>query len=432
VSLIVTVNGVPEQWQEIDDLLHAGSEVPKTDPRLPPGMRSSTQGLTKVFTVNTESGEIQFGDGLHGKRLPYNATVRADYSYGLGLDGNVDANTITSSAALPAGFKVTNPVRTWGGAEAETVSQGEKQIARYLQHRERLVTSADFESITLRTPGVDIGRVEVIPTYNPDLAQIIPGDAPGAVTVMVIPKYDPDHPDAPLPDRIFLDAIVNYLEPRRLITTELFVRGPVYKPVWVSVGIQVVAGASISQVREAVKQALAQFLSPLPNPNMPDAMLDSQTALLTTPQQGQAQRGWPLLKPVLAQDLLAVASRVEGILLITQVFIAEGSNPPTDRIEMNGLELPHLAGMFVSLGDPVELDQVRGLAGSPLPSLSPTIPGMGPVAVPGGSAAVSGFMPPPGLGAVAGAGARPVQVPRSNIAAPSNGAGTQVVSRRSP
>ena len=44
-----------------------------------------------------------------------------------------------------------NPIPTWGGADAESVQQGEKQISRYLQHRDRLVTKEDFVSITLRT-----------------------------------------------------------------------------------------------------------------------------------------------------------------------------------------------------------------------------------------------------------------------------------------
>ena len=44
--------------------------------------------------------------------------------------------------------------------------------------------------------------------------------------------------------------------------TEVF-RGPVYKSIWVSVGVNVVAGAAIADVREAVKAALLQFLAPL-------------------------------------------------------------------------------------------------------------------------------------------------------------------------
>ena len=50
--------------------------------------------------------------------------------------------------------------------------------------------SRDFEKIVMRTPGVLIGRVEIIPTFNPELLPNEPGDAPGAVTIMVIPRYD--------------------------------------------------------------------------------------------------------------------------------------------------------------------------------------------------------------------------------------------------
>ena len=48
------------------------------------------------------------------------------------------------------------------------------------------------------------------------------------------------------------------------MTTEVFLRGPGYKAIWVSVGIDVVAGVSQATVREAVKAALLAFLSPLP------------------------------------------------------------------------------------------------------------------------------------------------------------------------
>ena len=65
---------------------------------------------------------------------------------------------------------------------------------------------------------------------------------PGAVTLMVMPRTDPLQPDAPRPDRLFLNTICDYLDPRRLVTTEVILRGPVYKPIWISVGIAVVRG----------------------------------------------------------------------------------------------------------------------------------------------------------------------------------------------
>jgi len=306
--------------------------------------------------VDAESGQIKFGDGLRGKRPPAGAKLRASYDYGVGSAGNVAAASINSSPALPAGIKVTNPVRTWGGTEAEKVSDGEKQIARYLQHRDRLVSAADFATITMRTPGVDIGRVEVLPAFNPELVPNEAGDAPGAVTLLIIPRNDPKQPDAPVADAIFLNAICRYLDPRRLVTTELYLRGAVYKPVWISAGINVVAGVATAEVREAVKRALLDFLAPISSTS---GLTDSLTSL-TTPAYATAQNGWPLSKAVTARELLAVASRVSGVLLVNDVLIAEDTKPSSDQIPMNGLELPRVMGISVSIGDPMDLDSLRG------------------------------------------------------------------------
>lgn len=374
-SVRLMVEGFDEPWQEVKDLLSAGPEVYVPDLRLPPGERPAENKLVNVFMLNRESGEIRFGDGTRGRRLPFGATVRASYDYGVGRDGNVGPGSINSSPALPAGLKVSSPVHTWGGAEAETVSEGEKQIARFLQHQDRLVTTGDFEAITLRTPGVEIGRVEVLPAFNPALAPNVPGDAPGTVTLMLIPKYDAQNPDAPMPDRFFMDAVCSHLEPRRLVTTEVFLRPPVYRAIWVSVGLEVVPGASVAQVREAVKKELLQFLSPLPPPER-QGVLEEQAALLTTPQYAEMRKGWPLGKPVAPLELLAVASRVSGTLLVNKVLVTDRSTPTPVRatttdamsvapaehlpIKLRGLELPRVAGISVVVGDPISLDELRG------------------------------------------------------------------------
>jgi predicted phage baseplate assembly protein len=321
--------------------------------------------LTEVLTLDPESGRVTFGDGTHGKRVPAGATLRASYDYGVGVEGNVGAGSINSSPALPAGMRVNNPLRTWGGSSGETVSEGEKQISRYLQHRDRLVSAADFESITLRTPGADIGRVEIIPAFNPELAPNEPGDAPGAVTVMVIPRNDPAQPDAPQPDSLFLDAICNYLDQRRLITTEVFLRGPVYKPIWISVGINVIAGISIAQVRESVRQSILQLLAPLPStltstPASPVVQPETQALAPASSQPSETRKGWPLRKPVVDRELLATASRVNGVLSVNDVLLAEGEGAAESQIALTGLELPRVLGISVSIGEPVGLDELRG------------------------------------------------------------------------
>ena len=348
-TVYLTVGGEP--WTRVDDLYTAGPEVPVPDLRLSPGAPQPEPTDARVYTVDPASGVIAFGDGLHGARPPAGARIRADYAYGAGRAGNVGAGGISAGPSLPAGVKVTNPVRTWGGAEAETVAEGEKEIARYLRHRDRLVSVEDFETIVRRTPGVEVGRVDVIPAYNPELAPSAPGDAAGAVTLMTIPAVDLAHPDVPQPDQPFLDAICDYIDPRRLVTTEVFLRGPSYKGIWISVGFDPVAGRSVGEVRDAIKAALTAFLAPLPT--------------VTDLGFPHADTGWPRLKAVLPLELLAVATRVPGVDLVRPVLVAaedDTSASGSDPVSMTGLQLPRIVGISVLPGDPLPLDQLRGTA----------------------------------------------------------------------
>ena len=329
----VTVRVAGGNWDEIDDLLSAPPEAPAPDLRLPPGTAQPPPGKPQVFALDPEAGVVKFGDGLRGMRPPAGAAMFAGYDYSVGAAGNVAAAAITAAPSLPAGFKVSNPVRTWGGADAEAVDEGEKQVSRFLRHRDRLVTQEDFETIVWRTPGVDLGRVDVLPAYHPELGSSQPGDAAGVVTVLVIPTYDPDQPDAPLPDSNFVNAICDYLDPRRLITTEVYLRGPVYKPVWISAGIAVEAGASIAETREAVRSALTAFLSPFQ---------------------------WPLRKTLLQAELVAVASRVPHVQLVSSLLLAEDAGPNVAQVSITGLELPRVLGISVVSGDAVDIPQLRG------------------------------------------------------------------------
>jgi hypothetical protein len=343
VTLTVTASGKSEPWMLIDDLLGAGPEVPVPDLREPPGIPPIQTASAEVFALDAEAGEIKFGDGLHGARPRLGAVIRATYDYSEGKEGNIGPDAIKSGPGLPPGFTVTNPVRAWGGADAETVEQAEKLIPRYLQHRDRLVSAEDFDTITRRTPGIEIGRVEVIPAYNPTLKNVQPGDGAGAVTLMVIPKNDAAHPEAPYPDRFFIDTVCSYLDKRRLVTTEVFLRGPDYKSIWVSIGIDVVTGASTAEVREAVVQRVKKFLSPLPA------------------DIAENERGWPLQRAVVDLEILVVASRVPNVLSVRGVLLANAATS-LNRIPILGLELPCIERISVTVGDPASIEELKGMS----------------------------------------------------------------------
>jgi len=83
---------------------------------------------------------------------------------------------------------------------------------------------------------------------------------PVLVTLMLVPKYRwRNIPDTPEPDQIFINAVCEYLDPRRLVTTEVFLRGPTYKSIWISVGFKAVAGASVALVRETIQEHALQL-----------------------------------------------------------------------------------------------------------------------------------------------------------------------------
>lgn len=341
-SMRLVMEGLPdpsggttwETWRLTDDLLSAGPDE-------------------LVYTLDPEAGVIRFGDGLNGYRPPFGRRILASYEYGGGPQGNVGIGAINASrdARLQGGYTISNPVPTTGGAQGETPLDGERRIPLVLRHRDRLVTQQDFRDITRRTSGVSVGRVEALPLFLPTNADL---EAPGVVTVMVIPLTDPVTPLWPVPDRDFLRRVCEYLDPRRLVTTEVYVRGPEYLKVYLSVGIRVKAGYFPDEVEQAVEQQLQFYLCALP-PYGPDGA------------------GWPLKKTIQRKDLEAVATRVPGVEYVETIEMGVESPQDISDYPISGLQLPQLVGVSVRQGSAEPLEAVFAPAGQ-APSLTGTVP----------------------------------------------------------
>ncbi|WP_085314800.1 baseplate J/gp47 family protein [Derxia lacustris] len=332
-SIALAVGGV--SWQLTDELEAAPAE----------GKAGSN-----VFALDAEAGLLRFGDGTHGARPAPGAAIAARYDWSNGADGNVAAGAIALAPALPAGIKLGNPVACTGGSNAETAADGERRIPLVLRHRDRAVSADDFADILKAAPGADTGRVEVLAAWHPELSPALPGDQPGVVTCMVIPRTDPAHPDNPLPDADFIDALCSHLAPRRLVTCEVLLRGPVYAGVWISVGIEIVAGQSVATVRDRVRTALRDHLAPLP-----PAVTGAPAATLPG-----LENGWPLFRAVTALELAAVVARTTGVAGVAGLLLGDANGSRRDSVAMQGLQLPYIAGLSVTLGDPVSLDDLVG------------------------------------------------------------------------
>lgn len=331
-SIQLTVNG--ELWLRTNDLLAAPPEVPVRDTSLPPGANPPPPAVPtpKVYVADSESGLITFGNGLHGARPAVGVAIAASYAYGGGSAGNVGIAAIQNSPQLPAGFTVKNLLPTWGGDDGESVSDAERNIPNYLKNGGRAVSKQDFADVVKQTPGIELGRVEILPLFNPDNPD---GLTPGAVTILVIPNAT----GAPEPDLFFLNAVCNFLEPRRLVTTELNVRGPQYVGVSASVGVDVVAGRDIATVLQAVREAVQQYLSPIPS--------------------GSNTTGWPLSKPVDPTGILVEALKVDGVSNVKPVRLWDDTSASIPQLSITGLQLPELIQLEVAKGDAPDLTAVQ-------------------------------------------------------------------------
>jgi predicted phage baseplate assembly protein len=215
--------------------------------------------------LNRTTGMIQFGDGLrHGEipaANPQNTTgniVAREYRVGGGPRGNVAARSLTTLLTPVAGIdedNVGNLRPAYGGRGEESFAQAQDRARRSLKSKCRAVTAEDFEQ--LATQAANIKRAKALPGTHPRYPGIT---VPGAVTVIVVP--DSDQPN-PQPSEGTLRTVCEYLDQRRLLTTELYVARPTYCLVEITGKVIARDNADLAEVTTAIEQSLLRYLHPL-------------------------------------------------------------------------------------------------------------------------------------------------------------------------
>ncbi|WP_224360828.1 putative baseplate assembly protein [Hyalangium versicolor] len=300
------------------------------------------------YVVDLEAGTVRFGNGVKGRAPQIGERVRAtEYRYGGGAEGNVPAKAISKLEALPS-LKLSNPLPARGGAPAESISEALERVPAEFRRHDRAVTRSDFQELALATPGANVGRAECLSLFHPPTREL---RAAGVVSVVVWPREDRQHPNAPMPDRTLLRSVCRWLDARRLITTELWVIPPTYRKVAVAVGLQVKAGYGIEAVSRWVELVLRQYLAPLP-------------------PYGPEGNGWPLGRRVLGRELEAAALQVEGVQYLTDDVKVAGWDDTQKKwvagtVDLKPWEVPELAEITVVEGDPLEPGEALGPPPSP-------------------------------------------------------------------
>ncbi|HSW22243.1 MAG TPA: putative baseplate assembly protein [Burkholderiaceae bacterium] len=220
-----------------------------------------------VYALDPEAGTVVFGDGVRGRPPREGERLLASvYRHGGGLAGNVATGAVSLPSGLPAPVSgAFNIMPARGGRDAETLDQAKVRAPQAFSMRGRAVTAQDFARAACAAPGVRIARATVVPLRRPypqghfiggfDAAGVdIDTEAPGALTVVVVPDVEGDFP---MPTGGELQAVTDHLDGLRLVTTEVHVAPPMYLRLFdLELAVRAAAGHSAAALRIAIGDEL--------------------------------------------------------------------------------------------------------------------------------------------------------------------------------
>ena len=328
-----------QPWQRVDDLAAIVADA-----------RAAREAA--AFELDAEAGTLRFGDGVRGRIPERQMRVRlASGRFGGGRAGNLPAGSLTEIAATrldgrPApALKVSQPLATTGGADAETVADAQRRIPAFLRHRERAVTGDDYRALAFEAPGVDVGRVDVLPRFKPHDRRF---GVPGVVSMMALPAQPLAGPPNPRPDRPFIERLHAHLAPRTPLATELYVIGCEYVPLGIATAVTIREGHDRDATLYAVREALKRLLWPLPPGGVEGA-------------------GWPLGRSVRERELEVEISRVAGVGEVGGInlfqradgehgpewrLLPRNSADPSQTLAVEAWQLPELLSVLAVDGTP--------------------------------------------------------------------------------
>jgi hypothetical protein len=173
-TLRVRVNGVA--WDEEATLFAAGPTDRKYSVRL------DEQGRRTV----------RFGEGVKGSRLPTGTqNVVAEYRHGLGLAGNVAAQSLAQLLDRPLGAKgVSNPSPADGGVDPEDEDAARTTMPLSVKTLGRAVSLLDYSDFARAFTGVSKAHAAVLPLNGIRTIVVTVSFTPGTTTTLAARASD--------------------------------------------------------------------------------------------------------------------------------------------------------------------------------------------------------------------------------------------------
>lgn len=282
----------------------------------------------QVLALDPERAILRSGDGLRAAIPPAHCKLLVSWRTGGGPAGNLEAGTLAALPASPhnaalqpalAGLaqplSVAQDLPAAGGAPREALEAAQARAFDLCSAVDKAVTLADIERLALAAPGVPVARVRAVAGLD---MQLPCWPAPGVVTLIVIP---PCPRPAPLPSRALLDAVERWLDPRRLVTSEIHAVAPRYRRVGVGATLHLACEADPARVLDAAAARIRAFFDPLAG--------------------GPDGSGWPFGRTVYRTEVMALLAGVDGVRSVTGLGLLAGSGDPAEGRCDNVALCPH-------------------------------------------------------------------------------------------
>ena len=158
-------------------------------------------------------------------------------------NSNID-NIDNSDNSVVKRMTIRNLERSSGGMDKESVDDVIMKVINDISFVHSLVTQHDFETKVFEVPGINVHKVRAI--FN---------EIKNNVSIIVKPYSNEELPNLM---ETYKEAIANYLESFRLVTTDIEINSPVYVPINVSGSIYIKPG--YKNAEKIVKELIAEEL----------------------------------------------------------------------------------------------------------------------------------------------------------------------------
>lgn len=266
-----------------------------------------------VYELDTEYGEVTFGNNINGRIPPADSQVLVTYAVSDGEEGRVARNRKWKVAGFEGTFGV-NPDPISGGAATSGWIEQRREARRRSKDDHALVSSADIASAAKALPLLEVARAWVA---APDDRQ----PRTGAVTLIALrSRPDEIEPEQPPETPRWLESIRRRLAPPMPLGTRLVVAAPRYIEFSIHASLETDAGRNPSTIEKEVDKALQKRLALA---DLPKGAMPRQPGV-----------------PVTRRDVAAWLRATNGVKRVVQLELRGADGKPVDMVAVPPSGLP--------------------------------------------------------------------------------------------